>query len=62
MNSIASMATNALFLKYMSTFFKKNEIFSEDIKKCQNVFLCAFLVLHSYNQWRNQRFEPGWKI
>jgi len=38
----------------------RNEIISEDIQKCQNILLLIFLILHSYNQWRNKRFEPGW--
>jgi len=38
------------------------EIFSEGIQKRQNVLLFAFLILFSYNQWRNQRFQPGWKL
>jgi len=30
----------------------RNEI-SKDIQKCQNIFFFTFLILHSYNQWRN---------
>jgi len=37
----------------MSTFFMRSEIFFEDIQKRQNDLLLAFLILHSYNQWRN---------
>jgi len=40
----------------------RNEIMSEDIQKCKNILLFAFLILHSYNQWRNQRFQLGWPI
>jgi len=31
----------------------RNEIISEDIKKCQNILLFTFLILHRYHQWRN---------
>jgi len=31
----------------------RNEIISEDIQKFQNIFFFTFLILHSYNQWRN---------
>ena len=34
-------------------YYHRNKILSEHIKKCQNVLLFAFLVLHSYNQYRN---------
>jgi len=40
----------------------RNEIFSKDIPKCQNILLFAFPVLDSYYQWRNQNFKSGWKI
>jgi len=40
----------------------RNEIFSKDIQKRQNVHHFAFPILLSYNQWRNQRFESGWKL
>jgi len=36
----------------------KIEIFSEDIRKCPHF---CILVLHSYNQCRNDSFESGWK-
>jgi len=36
----------------------RNEIFSEDIRKYPP--FCN-LILNSYNQWRNQSFESGWK-
>jgi len=26
---------------------------SEDVQKCQNILFFTFLILHSYNQWRN---------
>ena len=29
-------------------FFMKNEIMSEDIKKCQNILFFTFLILHGY--------------
>ena len=35
---------------YMSTFFMRNEMTSEDIQKCQNILLFTFLILHSYNK------------
>jgi len=38
------------------------EIISEDIPKCQHVLPFAFIIWRSYNQWRNQKFEPGWKL
>ena len=25
------------------------------------MFLFTFIILHSYNQWRNQRFESEWQ-
>jgi len=30
----------------MSTFYMRNDILSEDIRKCQDVLLFAFLILH----------------
>jgi len=44
--------TYVLFLEYISTFFMRNEIISENIQNCQNILLLTLLILHSYNQWR----------
>jgi len=44
---------------YIPTFFMRNEIFSDDIRKCPPF---CILILHSCNQWRNHSFESGWKI
>jgi len=48
MSSILSRAVNYLCplfgVGYMSTFFMRNEIIFEDIKKCQNILLFTFLI------------------
>jgi len=42
----------------MSTFFKRKEIFSEAIQNVKiSSFLHFLLKLHSYDEWRYQRFE-----
>jgi len=44
MSSIAKIwLPYALFLKYMSTFFMRNKIFSEDIRKLL-LFACLFYI------------------
>ena len=53
MSSIARYATIRPLFEVHVHFFMRNEILSEDIRKYQNVLLFAFLILHSYNQWRN---------
>jgi len=46
----------------MSTFFMRNEIFSEDIRKFQNVLFFAFLILHSYNSGVTRGLNQGGKL
>ena len=46
----------SLFFEYMSTIFMRNKIISEDIQNCENILLFTFLILNTYNQWRNLKF------
>jgi len=64
MNSIARYGYHTPFFEvgYISTFFIRNEIFSEDIRKCENVLLFAFLILHSYNSGVTRALNQGGKL
>jgi len=44
------MATIRPLFEVHVHFFMRNEMFSEDIRKCPPF---CILILHSYNQWRN---------
>jgi len=47
----------------MSNFSMRNEIIFVDIQICQNIFFFTFLILHSYDQWRNYKgFCQGGKL
>jgi len=52
MSSIVNEATIRPYfgVGYMSTFFIRNEIISDDIQKCQNILFFIFLILHRYHQ------------
>jgi len=39
----------------MANVFMRNEIIFKDIQKCQNILFFTFLILHSYDQWRNYK-------